>query len=226
MDLLTSRRIHANFLFLLPLYPRFPTIRFFSLLPFLSLSLSLSLFGRFLFLFFFALRAFVVVSSGEIGPPPYESLAIYRRIEGVTGREFFIPWRWFVIRADPRDLRILLSDRSLMASKRRRSRINNPLSRNCEIFFFPFFFFLIFIYSFFRKRGVLSREFLCGWRDGEFESRIFNAFLNVDGILWCEHDLLLWNNIYDRNARNIDEFLRYGHTSRLWIKINTNFVQN
>lgn len=116
-----------------------------------------------------------------------------------------------MIRADPRDLRILLSDRSLMASKRRRSRINNPLSRNCEIFFFSFF--LTFIYSFFfRERGVLPREFLCGWRDGEFESRIFNAFLNVDGILWCEHDLLLWNNIYDRNARNIDEFL-YSHTS-------------
>lgn len=66
------------------------------------------------------------------------------------------------------------------------------------------------------ERGaVLSREFLCGWRDGEFESRIFNAFLNVDGILWREHDLLLWNNIYDRNARNIDEFLRLHFLSRL-----------
>lgn len=121
-----------------------------------------------------------------------------------------------MIRADPRDLRILLSDRSLMASKRRRSRINNPLSRNCEIFFFSFFFnlylFFFFFREFFRERGVLPREFLCGWRDGEFESRIFNAFLNVDGILWCEHDLLLWNNIYDRNARNIDEFL-YSHIS-------------
>lgn len=166
MDLLTSRRIHANFLFLLPLYPRFPTIRFFSLLPFLSLSLSLFLFGRFLLLFFFALRAFVVVSSGEIGPPPYESLAIYRRIEGVTGREFFIPWRWFVIRADPRDLRILLSDRSLMASKRRRSRINNPLSRNCEIFFFPFFFFNLYLFFFQEERGSVARVFmrLARWR--------------------------------------------------------------
>lgn len=140
MDLLTSRRILANFLFLLPLYPRFPTIRFFLCFHFF-LSLFLSSSSIVFSFFFFALRAFVVVSSGEIGPPPYESLAIYRRIEGVTGREFFIPWRWFVIRADPRDLRILLSDRSLMASKRRRSRINNPLSRNCEIFFFPFFFF-------------------------------------------------------------------------------------
>lgn len=117
-----------------------------------------------------------------------------------------------MIRADPRDLRILLSDRSLMASKRRRSRINNPLSRNCEIFFFSFFFNLYLFFFFLGREEFCRASFYRGWRDGEFESRIFNAFLNVDGILWCEHDLLLWNNIYDRNARNIDEFL-YSHTS-------------
>lgn len=75
----------------------------------------------------------------------------------------------------------------------------------------------IHMYERLERGAVLSREFLCGWRDGEFESRIFNAFLNVDGILWREHDLLLWNNIYDRNARNIDEFLRYDHTSSVSI---------